>query len=275
MAAPVPGPAVPWIDADDVLKWQPDVSENPDDLPLLETAALVASGLMFELSGRQFPGEAERAVRPARQQCGCFGSMASGYGMWQWSGAAPYGWAWTNECGDKLGCGPMSKVRLAGYPITEVTEVKIGGVVLDPSGYRLDNRRDLIRMADPGPPAVDQFWPSCQNMALADDQPGTFSVAYKWGIGPPESGKAAACQLAAELYAAFAGNESKLPSGVTQVVRQGITINRVVPTADLLREGTTGLELVDFFIAEANPTKAGRRSAVYSPDLQPFAREVG
>lgn len=275
MAAPVPGPAVPWIDADDVVKWQPQVSDDPEALSLLETAALVASGLMFELSGRQFPGEAERLVRPARQPCGCFGSVASGYGMWAWSGAAPFGWSWTNECGDKLGCGPMSKVKLAGYPVTEIVAVKLAGVVLDPSGYRLDNRRDLIRMADPGPPATDQFWPSCQNLALNDDQPGTFSVAYKWGIGPPESGKAAAAQLAAELFQAFSGKESKLPSGVTQIVRQGITINRVMPTADLLRSGTTGLELVDFFISEVNPTRAKRRSLVWSPDVGAFARKVG
>lgn len=275
MAAPVPGPAVAWITAEDVLKWQPQVSTDPDELPLLELAAQVAGGLMFELSGRQFPGEAEKVVRPARQDCGCFGTVSSGIGIWAWSGASPYGWAWTNECGDRLGCSPMSKVRLSGYPVTEIVEVKIDGVVLAASGYRLDNRRDLIRMADPGPPAQDQFWPSCQNMSLNDDQPGTFAITYKWGIGPSESGKAAACQLACELYASFNGKETKLPSGVSQVVRQGITIDRVVPTADLLREGTTGLELVDFFIAEANPTKARRRSAVWSPDIQPFAREVG
>src|SRR5438128_508567 len=80
------------------------------------------------------------------------------------------------------GCGCLSTVRLSGYPVREVSEVKIDGDVVDPSEYRLDGWQDLVRMDDPGPPVRKRRWPHSQNLALDDDQPNTFSVTYSHGV---------------------------------------------------------------------------------------------
>jgi hypothetical protein len=60
--------------------------------------------------------------------------------------------------------------------------------------------------------------------------------------------------------------ECMLPTGVTTVVRQGVTINRVVP---MFNAGArTGLVLTDAFIGTYNPHGLRRRAAVWSPDLK-------
>src|SRR5207247_1889627 len=125
-------------------------------------------------------------------------------------------------------CRPLSQIKLAGYPVREVSEVKIDGDVVDPSGYRLDGWRYLVRLDDPGPPLVHRRWPRCQNLALADDQPGTFSVSYSFGLDPPLIAVQAAAELACQLLKACASGSgagsSVLPVGVARVSRQGITL---------------------------------------------------
>ena len=51
-------------------------------------------------------------------------------------------------------------------------------------------------------------------------------------------------------------------------------MERIVPLADMLRSGSTGIALVDAFIASSNPTKMDRRPAVFSPDRK-FAPKLG
>lgn len=276
-----PGPCSSWIDGDAVAAFDPTLGIGSDAWRL-DDVAYAASSLMYQLSGRQFPGVCERTVRPCRQGCSCWGGgYAFGGGPFYWTTSAVGGYfasGWQNEGGDQCGCGNESYVRLAGYPVREILEVKIDGNVLDPSEYRLDQRRFLIRTADLSTtPPTDRFWPVCQDLSQPDTEPGTYSVTYRWGADVPLTGRWAAAQLAAELWKAFPGNagDCRLPSRVTRVVRQGITVERVVPTADMLRAGQTGLPLVDAFIAQFNPGKQRRRSAVWSPDQQPFARELG
>jgi hypothetical protein len=274
-----PGPCSSWINGDDVAEFDPSLGVGSDTWKL-DDVAYGASSLMYELSGRQFPGVCQRTVRPCRSGCSCWGGYAIGGSPFFWTTTDIGGawWGWRNEGGEQCGCGTESYVRLAGYPVREILEVKIDGTALDPSEYRLDQRRFLIRTADlTTSPPTDRFWPLCQDLSLPDTEPGTYSVTYTWGADVPLAGRWAAAQLAAELWRAFPANagDCKLPAKVTRVVRQGITMERLVPTADLLRNGQTGLPLVDSFIALVNPTKARRRSAVWSPDLQPFARRVG
>ena len=71
-------------------------------------------------------------------------------------------------------------------------------------------------------------------------------------------------------HTACKGGACRLPSRVVQVVRQGVTIQRATPLASYLVAGATGLELVDAFIAGYGGLR--RRPAVWSPDVQPFAR---
>lgn len=276
------GPCTPWITGADVAACGADTGVG-SDTALLDGVAADATYILFEISGRQFAGECETTRRPCRNACSCFGSGASLGFPWYWS----VGWwggslgMWGNECGDRCGCGSISTVKLAGYPVREILEVKIGGEVLPEfdavtgaRNYRLDGHRKLVRMDAPGPPVVTQRWPSCQNMALDDDQPGTFAVTYTYGADVPPLGMDAAAQLARELWNACNGRACALPSRVTKVVRTGISMD-LQPIAAQLRAGNTGLALVDSFIAASNSAKLRRRPMVWSPDMDPYARKVG
>lgn len=260
---PFPGPCTPWIEGDDVAEQCGANDGHGSDTWVYDSVAAAASSLMFALSGRQFPGVCERTVRPCTDGCSCWSRASGVSAIYAWQG----GW-WGNESGDRCGCGTESYLLLSGYPVREVVEVKINGDVLASSGYRLEQNRKLLRLSEAGPPVVRHAWPACQDMTLNDDQPGTFSVRYRWGVEPPELGRMAAAQLACELYKAQTTGKCGLPSKVTRVVRQGVTIERVPSLAGLLREGSSGLNLVDAFIADTNPKGLTRRPAVWSPDIR-------
>lgn len=284
-----PGPCSSWINGDDVANQGKGVPGIGSDTWLLDQVAFAASDLLYSLSARQFPGVCERTVRPYPEACNCWSNSASlGLGPWAWAwyggwGGAGWGWYGGNEGGAPfIGCGALSTVRLAGYPVRQILEVKIGGEILPEidtdTGYpnwRLDGRRNLIRCGSPGPPQQDNFWPACQDMSMPDTVPGTFSIKYTWGADVPLLGRMAAAQLARELWAAENGSACALPTKVTKVVRAGLTLERVVPIAQMLREGSTGLQLVDAFIAAYNPAGLRGRSAVWSPDVQQMARRQG
>lgn len=275
---PVLGPCTAWIDGADVAACcTADIGSAGADA--FETAALEASMALYEISGRVFTGLCGPVtVRPCSDRCSCWGAGAFGPGPWSWS-AAWYGgspsWYWQNECGDKCGCGPLSRITLNGYPVREIVEVKIDGVVLDPAAYRLDQWRYLTRMDDAGPPAVQQRWPGCQNLALDDDQPGTWSVSYRYGVDPPQIGRDAAAQLACEIYKACSGQACKLPSNTTKVQRQGVTIERNVLLAFLDPKKPSGLLTLDLFLASYWAKRASRRPMTWSPDGPQFPRRVG
>lgn len=280
---PTPGPCSPWIDGDYAAGCGPDLGVGSETWRL-DDAAADGSALMFELSGRQFPGVCTRKVRPCREKCGCWSYYTGGSWSWMgsWSGGFNWGMgSWVNEEGGRCGCDRLSQVKLGGSPIREILEVKISGVVLpqyDDDGnlnWRIDRNKYLTRMDSPGPPRVRRLWPGCQNLSLADTEDGTFSISYTWGIDVPELGKQAAGQIARELWKACSGDKCALPSRVTKIVRQGVTMDRIALAADLLRGGGSGLPLVDAFIASSNPAKMRRKPAVWSPDVQKYARPEG
>ena len=278
-----PGPQLPpcqaWISGDDLQCSGIDAfdKQQRDEL------AVSASMLMFELSARQFYGICGPVtVRPCRSAC----AGRAGWGSWiwtwgYWSGDWGYDWFWGNQEGGRLcSCGYDSTVELAGYPVTEITEVKIDGQVLPPTftggapQYRLDQDRYLTRMSDPDNANMPLHWPGCQRLDLQDDQPGTWSVSYRYGVAPPPIGISAAKQIACQLMLAESGQNCALPAKVSRLVRQGATIDLITPLADMLRAGKTGLFAVDSFIAAYNPYGLRRRPAVFSPDV-PLPVRVG
>lgn len=285
----VSGPCSPWINGEDVAACGPDLGVG-SEVWRLDDAAYDASWLLYALSGRQYPGVCSTTRRPCQSDCGCWDGIAGYGGTWWWGSIGGWnggGWGvgpnWVNDYGGTCGCGGTSVVRLAGYPIREIVEVKIDGVVFPEfdvdtgaRNWRLDRAAsELTRMWTPnGNSPFPQSWPGCQNMSLDDDQPGTFAITYKWGADVPSLGRMAAAQLARELWAACTGGTCKLPSKVTRVVRNGVTIDRVQSIAEMLRTGSSGIPLVDAFIA-AQPAKMSRSPAIFSPDVQQFAQEVG
>lgn len=268
LGGPLVGPCSAWTDGERVAECCD--SGVGTFTELLDDAAGVASELLFAFSGSQFSGLCGNRVRPcATRRCGC--SWGNGT---SWVGS---GW----DCARPCGCQPLDRVRLAGYPVRAIAEVKIDGVAVDPDTYRLDEWRYLTRVRDPADPTTPLFWPSCQDLDLADDQPGTFSVSYVFGLDPPAAGIAAAGELACQVYlscSADADGDCVLPSHVMSVTRAGITYDIAAFTAwgrgpDGIWK--TGLALVDAFLNAVNPLGIRRKPAIWSPDVEPYARRVG
>lgn len=285
---PVMGPCQTWIAGEDLVAVCGADAET--DAQLLDAIAVAVSMLAYEASGRQFSNRCERTVRPCATNCGSW-PYNWGEGVYPWWGnGAAYGggWGWFGVPlglggggGLICGCSPLSRVKLAGYPVTEIIEVKINGDVLPEtydSGapqYRLDGWTWLTRMDDPAAAPSRAQWPGCQDLALEDTQQGTFSVTYASGIAPPPLGILACEQLACEFYASFSGGNCKLPPNVTEVIRQGLQQKRITPLLAGLKTGATGILAWDAFILSTNPNGLRRRPAVYSPDVQQYAPRLG
>jgi hypothetical protein len=168
-----------------------------------------------------------------------------------------------------IACDP-SLVKLAGVPVREVSEVLIDGDILADTEYRIFNDRYLQRLNN-------ARWPRSQNLTLADTEDHTFSITYTYGADPPSLGVAAAAQIGCELWKQCDAGTCALPSGVTRVTRQGITIDKLAFTSWGYREGrwATGLALVDAFLATVNPAGLQRRPVLWSPGKRQYAQNWG
>ena len=290
----VPGPCQPWTSSQSVWECcgQPMTTigegSGAEECPVdMSQFAYEASQVLYELSGRQFAGACEKTVRPCgRGWCG-FQVLSRGYVVWNPYWWNPYwdGMSWWYQGSNACGCRPLDRIKLNGYPVREVTEVLIDGAVVDPSTYRLDERRWLSRVPDPLEPDVGLRWPACQEMGLPDTMAGTFSVSYRYGQDPPLLGVHAAAQLGCEIYKQCSGAECALPTGTSRVTRQGIVIEKLAfatwgftPTARA-RGGrasgwNTGMPLVDAFLNTYNTSGLKRRPVFWAPG-RAYARAVG
>lgn len=271
------GPCTPWATTEDVFG---SAGAQPDSIDV-NTEIEAAGWLLWNASARQFSGGCLETVRPCRMGDGCYGlagSESNGVNLaiagadWWFGWGLGGGWGWYSDGNAQCGCGGLSQVKLDGYPVTGIKEVLIGGEVVDPSTYRLDAKRYLVRTG------VDSdgarlHWPACQKLYLDDDQPGTWSVTYYYGSPVPALGKLAAAELALQFYYARTGSsECVLPTGVTKIVRQGITIERLQPM--FVKGQRTGLPLTDAFLAGSNPNGLRRRPAVMSPGVPRYPRRT-
>jgi hypothetical protein len=143
-------------------------------------------------------------------------------------------------------------------PVSSIVQVKLDGSVAPTGSYRVDNNRLLVR--------TDGLrWPSCNDLNKADTEVGTWSVTALYGQPTPALAPLAVGELACELLKAMAGEECRLPPGVTQLIRQGVTVS-IPDFGALFKDGRTGLYMVDMFLAATNPNRLQQRSRVYSPD---------
>lgn len=262
-------PCQDWITCDEILDCCGDALGT--DVPL-QLFADEAQALLFELSGSRFTGVCQRTVRPCPGSCGCWGSDP----LARYVGTSVFGGdGYWHFGGHRSGCRPLSTVKLAGFPVQEIVEVTIDGVTIDPSEYRLEKQRNLVRLADTD--GNRQVWPGCQRLDLPAGDPGTFVVTYTYGQAPPTPAVEAAKQLACQLALACPDpngdtGDCDLPPGTFQVVRQGITVN--VQTLGLyLTQGQTGLAHVDAFLATYGG-RSRRAAVILSPDVTRYAQEA-
>lgn len=250
------GPCAPWP-----VRWTCDISTESPTVTGLAVAA--ATDIIWALSGRRF-GTCSVKLRPCRRTC-TDSVFPDGVRPWPgttWGGSLGYGgWGWINAgcgtCGDTCSCTTLPQVKLPA-PVSTITEVRVDGVVLTGTAYKLYDNDLLIR--------TDGFtWPYCQNLLNDDTQVGTWSVTALYGEDVPDAGQWAIGEFACEYIKASRGEDCRLPRTVTNIARQGVTITMPVIT-DLLKEGKTGLYFTDFFLAAVNPSGLHRRSKVYSVD---------
>lgn len=232
-----------------------------------DAAETLATNALWALSGRVF-GVCPEVVRPCfseprpstyngRSGVGSTGSWFPGLinGSWATGGCG---------CASNCGCVGKSEVALPG-PVDSVTAVWVDGELLDPSAYRVRDRRWLIR-CDGG------VWPQNQDLCATDHAAGAFTVEYQRGIPVPAAGLVALNDYACELLKARTnGGKCVIPARAQEIARQGMNITLTDPSV-LAEAGLTGVESVDRWLAAVNPHKRRQPARVYSPDAPRVVR---
>lgn len=164
---------------------------------------------------------------------------------------------WVNGCGcgASCGCGAMSEIILPG-PVGDVVKVTIGDVTLAPTSYRVDDGNVLVRLDG-------EQWPSTQDMTAKPGTGDAFVVTYFRGEAPNAMTNFAAGKLAFEFTKLCQGKKCALPKGVTNIVREGVTME---VRQGMFPDGFTGIEEVDTLIEILNPYRLRQQTMIVSPD---------
>ena len=265
---PVPGAKCTWtVDTSCCPTW------DAYDPAVQESYVAWATHLLDRLTGYQF-GQCPVTVRPCNQPCPGFG----GYLTWPVGDPSSNGsgapWMipfvdsgiWRN-CGCTGGCTCRARCELVlgQFPVFEVGEVTIDGLTLDPSAYRLDKtERGPVLIRTDG-----DCWPECQDMNVAADQVGAFTVTYTPGRVVPPDGAIAAGMLACQFAKACTGaGDCALPSQLQSLTREGVQVELIDPNT-LPESVLTGVADVDRWVRSVNPANLRTRPRVLSPDLRP------
>lgn len=211
-----------------------------------------ASEMMYLKLGQQFPGACEATVRPCSQPGSIVGPWPYPWIPWRIGGE----WVNTGLCGCNMAtdcaCNPYPRVNLGRQDIQSIVEVTINDAVLDPSAYRLDQKKYLVRTDGSG-------WPCCQNLA-ADSGEGTWFVELTYGNPVPQAVKDATAILATEYVKACVDDAScRLPRGAQNIVKQGVSF--------IVLDDILSLPEVSAVIAAYNPDGLTGRPKVFSPDV--------
>jgi hypothetical protein len=279
--APRPGACSPWCNGDQVAELptvQATISNLQNEIsPLSQdqiqsicaSKAMAASDILYELSGRVFTGPCGPVtIRPL--------SRPTDADSRAWGGGWSYlsGWGYASSYGASPGVGShyMSlnppEIDLGAFPVTEIVQVLIDGVLIPADEYEIRDYRKLVRIRPTAEsdPTERWGWPTGQIMDLPDTQPGTFSVTYLFGQPPPAGGRDAALTFAGVLACGAMGDTTAYPTRITSMSRQGVSA-RMVDAQDFLSAGMTGIYEVDAWLQSVNPKRLQRQARVYSPDI--------
>lgn len=151
---------------------------------------------------------------------------------------------------------PCCALWLAHQPARSIIEVRVDGAVVSPAGYELVGGR-LYR--------VGACWPPQDEVRLP-----RVAVDYEWGEPWASSGKLAVGAQACAYYESIRTGECELPDGAVRLVRQGVQIELEprdqVGRDGVMREGRTGIDLVDDFVSSVNPKRLVSPPKFFSPD---------
>jgi hypothetical protein len=236
-----PSLCTPWADAADVCAPCAEM-EEATLTPWLD----MASSVLFELTGRRWPGLCSETVYPSAEAC----------------------MAWVRRNGHAYARprGLPREFPLPGYPVVSITEVLIDGVAVDPARYRVDDQRWLVYMPE-STIAERQGWPLTQSVKAAAGEENTWSVEYVFGSLPPSGGTEVAAALGCQLALSCdpdAEGECRLPQRVTSITRQGISMAILDPLT-LFQDGLTGLPEVDLWVSAMNRGAKQRTAQIWIP----------
>lgn len=238
MSLPDEGPCQPWVTWAEVVACRSDLDAVPEPAKVLALDA--ATSILFELTGKRYPGECE-TTRSFCQRCGCARDWCSG-------------------------CGPFARVDLGAlWPVSDVISVTVEGEDVDASKWRVDDWRWLVRLDG-------ETWPLATDLT----EPDAFQVTWVYGRNPSPSLRNAAALFTAEVAAKCASLTCGLPDRVTTVNREGVTYTILDPQR-FIAEGRTGIYLVDLAVEADkrgrtlppggfNPARAGTRRVATGTD---------
>ena len=153
-------------------------------------------------------------------------------------------------------CTPTDSIELGFFPITEILQVKIDGLVLLPTAYQLRGQKTLVRV-DGG------TWPCDQDLSLPTTDPDTFVIEFTHGIEPPDAGKHCCAVYAVELAKSFCNLDCSLPQRTQYMTRQGISTILMDPL-NVIERGMIGLPTIDAWIKAVNPHTRRKRAMMAS-----------
>lgn len=237
-----------WASREQVLASGLDLTEIPEDSTVMDDAVVIASDILFTLSGRRWRGTSctrvvrlePRPYRPPRSL--------------DWNRRRLLEVARMEVLFGHVGR-PQHPLMLPDWPVTAITSIvdDHDNATLDPSTYRLLNARRVDHLDADGH-RIPWPWHS-------------FTVTYGYGQAPPPGGVRAAVNLAAQIALNAVGSKKcRLPQRTSQVNRQGVAITILDPM-EFITKGQTGLPEVDLWIASVNPNGTRRRPTVWSPDV--------
>lgn len=240
-------------------------SIDPSGAAISGTMLAVAQEILYRKSGSQFD-QCTLTLRPCRRSC--YDGMWPWADQWnEWGTGWPYPYLfagqWFNlgcaSCGDTCSCSVIHDILLP-YPVAEVLDVTIDGTSLTPLSDHVllyDHRR-LIRIDG-------EMWPICNDLSKPAGDVDTWTIQVSIGTPVPQLGRVALGELTNELVKACIGADCKFPQNVQQIVRQGVTQNRLDPS-QVFAAGKIGLYFSDLFIDTYNPGHIQDRARVIAVD---------
>jgi hypothetical protein len=226
------------------------------DADVKERALLLASATLSRLTGGRV-SNCPITVRPNADAGRCWLYRPDYLNL---SYGAPFNPInWRGEWMNCVPCDPEGTGIPLPEPVSRVDEVKVNGSVIDPSQYTVVSD-ELVWVGEGDAP-----WPKSQDVTKPDTEPGTFSVTYL-NAYPVDALGAYAVGLLALEYAksCTGGSKCRLPSNVTNIVRQGVSMQIVTGA---FPGGLTGIREVDAYTALWNPGKLVAAPTVWTPDM--------
>lgn len=253
----------PWATVEEVQGDEACSTRCADiDTALLEEALDAATQILYDLTEHNFPGVCEETVRYCAQPGGrgwVAETPSQGYANTTLVDTNAYARAWACGCGGGrpgCGCSRHAELDIGRSQVREVTSVTINGEVLSPAAYQVHDWRYLVRVDGAS-------WPCCSDLEFS----------YEYGSAPNPALKRAAMRLACELARDWCSQPCDLPSNMTNLTRQGVTV-AVLGAVDATADAPFGIRSIDSAVMAWRYAQSHRGAALSGPHRSQTRRKV-